>query len=147
VFIGSASRSAFKEVGIDRDVLPPLLGNQRLLEDRRDGAGSFAGAALDTFIGIDRKMLRFLIPSDIRILRLTNCEKRSNVHHEPVLRIPETLGKGYGFIAHLLSAACALFACFLLTRKKRPLEVEKLDVILWMVYYGLNESVIERREV
>ena len=60
VFIGSASRSAFKEVGIDRDVLPPLLGNQRPLEDRRDGAGGFARAALDTFIGIDRKMLSCL---------------------------------------------------------------------------------------
>ena len=35
--------------------------------------------------------------------------------HEPVLRIPETVGKGYGFIAHLLSAACAIFECLLLT--------------------------------
>jgi hypothetical protein len=95
-------------------------------------------------------LVRLSIPSrdeGSRILRLTNCEKRSDVHHEPVLRIPETVGKGYGFIAHLWSAACALFACSLLTRKKRPLEVEKLDMILWMFYYGLNESVIERREV
>ena len=31
--------------------------------------------------------------------------------------------------------------------KKRPLEMEKLDRRLYIVYYGLNESVIERKAV
>jgi len=37
--------------------------------------------------------------------------------HEPVLRIPETVGKGHGFIARFLSDSCAIFECLLLAKK------------------------------
>jgi len=37
--------------------------------------------------------------------------------HEPVLRIPEAVGKGHGFIARFLSDSCAIFECLLLAKK------------------------------
>src|SRR5258708_30438213 len=42
---------------------------------------------------------------------------RDEGNHEFVLRIPETVGKGHGFIARFLRDSCAILECLLLAMK------------------------------
>src|SRR5262245_59594771 len=76
--------SLTKMVGVDLDVLLPLLRDVFVAVDRLDRAGRLAGAAIDAFIRVDIKMLGGLEIS--LILPRVDAIHRADVNTGRVLR-------------------------------------------------------------
>jgi hypothetical protein len=47
----------FEEIGVQFDILLPLVGNGRLFKNSGNGASGFAGPAVDALVGIDVELL------------------------------------------------------------------------------------------
>jgi hypothetical protein len=55
--VGFADWLSVKMIGVDLDVLLPLIGHVFVAIDRFDGTGWLAGAAINTLVRIDVKLL------------------------------------------------------------------------------------------
>ena len=71
----------FEEIGIHFDVLFPLAGNGRLFKNSGNGAGGFAGPAIDALVGIDVELLSglefFLALSGVNTVNWADVYTRS----------------------------------------------------------------------
>src|SRR6266542_107292 len=76
-----------RELGVERDVLLPLLGGARLRKNRLGGARRLAGAAVDAFVRVDDEEVRPLVEAvdrahldTVRVLAL-DAGRRDDVGH------------------------------------------------------------------
>jgi hypothetical protein len=55
--VGFADRLSVKMIGVDLNVMLPLIGHVFVAIDRFDGTGWLAGAAINTLVRVDVKLL------------------------------------------------------------------------------------------
>src|SRR4051812_20064625 len=90
---GASARGALEVVGVERDVLLPLLRHLVLGSDRVDGAGLHAGVAIDALIGIYEELLRRVEPGLVR--GRMDAVDGADLHARGVL------GADAGFVDHV----------------------------------------------
>jgi len=90
----------FEEIGVHFDILLPLAGNGRLFKNSGNGAGGFAGSAVDALIGIDVELLSGI--ESLLVLSGMNTVNWADVYTRSVFDADTRLGDNIGHSLSIL---------------------------------------------